>query len=150
MGYYMRFLVTDDKPVDLNRLQQHLRTIDSEYKIESARTEDGIEGLISCKDSPIGELALNQAGELFMEEIAELAEEVPFGFSLSRMKVRTALRGARAILAVRVLYGNSETEETLSLIDPVWSWMFANHEGLLYADAEGWYDSRGKLILPCS
>ncbi len=84
---------------------------------------------------------------LFEEERDELIELVEGGDDApTRGRVVSTLRIARAIVAVQVLFGDGDTDETLDRLVPLWTWLQANRRGLIQADGEGYYDGP-KLIL---
>jgi hypothetical protein len=83
---------------------------------------------------------------LFDDERAELIESADQGEGPGKAAVLETLRDARIILAVQVLFGNGDPEETLDALDPLWSWLQENRQGLLQADGEGYYDANGLIL----
>jgi len=94
-----------------------------------------------------GQVEINRIGDdLFNEEIEELREFVEDAEGKDKKKVTKCLRKARCIVTVQVLFQYRDTETTLSKINTLWQWLFANRKGLLQADGEGYYDLN-ELIL---
>jgi hypothetical protein len=139
VGYYMRYILTDDRSITLEELDVALKAVDSAYAIK--------EGELCHGPELYGEIELNHSGEeLFEEEIKELQEFVNDDDSDNRDRVLRVLRAAKAILAIRVLWQGRETEPTLEKIDPLWTWLMANRDGLLQADGDGYYDRTGLVL----
>ena len=76
MGYYMRFIVTDEKDVSLGPLESALKQIDPAYLIDRDEEADS-EGLLKWRDAVYGQIEVNRPGDgLFDGEIEELKEFV--------------------------------------------------------------------------
>ncbi len=144
MGYYMRYIVADERPVAVGDIRTAFAGAGAGYEIEG---EDG-EATITHAGQAIGEVTVNVPGDgLFDEELEELVEFAREGDDQSAAAgVVKVLRAARAIVAVRVLFGDREADRTLDLLAPIWTWLQVNREGLIQADGEGYYDGQ-ELIL---
>lgn len=143
MSYFMRFLLTDAKPVSTAELESALKREDPSYAI-------GPEGDLLYGEELLGQVTLNAPGDgLFEEELGELLEEVSeCGAERAAVdRVKAALSTATATVAVQVLFQERDTEETLSRIDPLWAYLFAQRRGLLQTDGEGYYDAEGEVLL---
>ena len=144
MGYYMRFFQTDDSPIMLGEIEAGLREVDVAYTIERDMPDSPI-GLLKYQDDLYGEMELNRRGEgLADEEIDEFRERLEARDEDSTGRVLRVLNECRCIVVIRVLFKGFDN---LERIDPVWDWLFLHKEGLVQADAEGFYDE-GSLILP--
>lgn len=138
MGYYMRYIVADERAVTLQDVQSALAGASGGYELDGEETE----ATISYRGHRVGHLTLNVPGDgLFDEERDELLEFAAGGDGTGKRRVMDTLRAARAIVAVQVLFGDGDTERTLEAIDPIWRWLHANRRGLLQADGEGYYDA---------
>ena len=147
MGYYMRYIVTDEKEISLAMLESALQQLDSAYQIERDEPADD-EGLLKHGEGVYGQIEINRPGDgIFDGELEELAEFVNAAPGENQSRVLEVLHQARAILAIRVVHETREIEETLTKIDSLWAWLFANRKGLMQAGGEGYYDASG-LILP--
>ncbi len=147
MGFYMRFFVTDTEPVTLGVLDSALRQVDSEYALTDRVSDRGEFGLLRYADEPFGEVDINAPGDgVFEEEIAEFLEFIEDTSGAGKARVQEALNNSRATVAIKVLFFERETEETLKRIDPVWNWLFANREGILQVDREGFYDQDALIL----
>jgi hypothetical protein len=142
MGYYLRYLITDDRAISLEQIHRGLERIDSAYSI----TPDGD---LKYGIDVYGEIELNSPSDgLFDEEIAEFKDELGFmPQSVAKTKVVDILNRTNTIVAVRVLWGGRPTEQTLVRLSPLWAWLFANYEGVLYADVEGYYGADKPLLV---
>ncbi len=144
MSYYMRFIVTDEKPINLTLLQEILRTADREYGLD--RDEDPLSEVANLMyDGEIlGEIEINRPdSEIFDEERIELQEAVHESACMEHKQVLDTLNQAQAIIALRVLWQGRKSEATLERIDPLWKWLFDNRDGLLQVDGEGYYNKSG-------
>ena len=147
MGYYMRFVVTDDRKITLPEIADALRGIDVSYSLS---IDDGAArpsaDLIFGGDL-YAELEINTSGDgLFEDELAEFKEFAEDAGAGDKTRVLNVLESAKSILAVRVLFGERDVEVTMENLDPLWEWLFANRDGLLQADGEGYYDASGLVL----
>lgn len=147
MGYYLRFIVTDDRQVDLSLLEGALKTVDSSYQIADRYSGPTETGNLVGGGELYGQVEINRPGDgLFEEELEELKEEAEEGRGRGREAVPQALKTARALVAIQVLWQDRETDATLERIDPLWHWLFANRKGLPEADREGYHDQSGHIL----
>lgn len=124
MGYYMRYIVTDDQPLLLGDLDAALKSIDPNYAITNGDFHYG--------SDLYGEIEINPRGEeLCDEELSELEEFAEDSEGAHKQRVIDTLCGAKAILAVRVLWQGRESEPTLKKNHPLWEWLFSNRQGLM-------------------
>ncbi|SRR5258706_10478945 len=145
MGYYMRYIVSDEQPIALNELKNFLKQLDGRYKFEGDDGESIADVIYA--DEPYGQIEINVPGDgLFEEEIGELVEFVEDVEGPNKQRVLGALRGAKSIFCIQVLFGGREANETLTKLDPIWNWCFQNKEGLLQAGGEGYYDKTGLIL----
>jgi hypothetical protein len=147
MGYFMRFIVTDEKKVSLTELESALKESNENYRIESDEGDDTYGELMSGEDI-YGQIEINIPDDgLFDEEIGELIEFLEDAEGENKTIVLETLNNARSIFCIQVLnQGRSSDEDTLSKIDPIWKWFFRNRKGLMQADAEGYYDALGLIL----
>lgn len=141
VGYYLRFLCEDDKPLSPGEIISGLRDTDPGFTLDE-------DGSLSRGSALLAHIDVSQAGDgLFDDELGELREEAGRGAAASTVTRR--LGTVSAILTARVLWQDRETEETLDLLSPLWDWLLAHRRGLIHADGEGFYDGQD-LILPAS
>ncbi len=146
MGYYMRFFTADPKPSSIDALAGRLRSRSPSWKLESevARRPSA---KICLGEELLGELEVNRPGDgLFEEEIEELLEFIDADSRGDRERVAKLLARATAAYVVRVLWQGREAEDTLAALDGFWEVLFELHDGLLQADAEGYYDAEGRIL----
>ena len=145
MGYYMRFISTDQRQITVPELRDALVAADSGYDIE---IDDSVVTIRHSGDT-IAQLEINVPGDgLFEEERDELVEFVTDapGEQDEKARVLDALARLRTIVAAQVLFGTGNTDDTLLLLDPLWTWLLQNRNGLLQADGEGYYDADGLVV----
>jgi hypothetical protein len=123
----------------LPAIEKGLKGFDPSYSIEDDHLKLG--------NAVYGAIEINAPGDgLFDEEIEWMLEEVEESEGEGKTKVKRALEQAKAIVALQVLWQGRGTEETMEKLEPLWEWLFANRQGLLQADAEGYYDSSGLIL----
>src|SRR4051794_16027549 len=138
MGYYMRFISTDEEGVTLSQLDSALKQSSLDYSIERDESED-VEGLIFHGQEEYAQIEINVPGDgLFEEEIEELIDFANDTNGPRKAEVSDVLKRAHTIVAVQVLFQERSTEETLSKLDPLWTWLLENRKGLMQAGGEGY------------
>ena len=145
MGYYMRFVSTDTRPVTATELRDALIAAGAGYEV---LTDDTVATILH-DGATIAHVEINVPGDgLFDQEREELTEFVTDcdGDGPSKARVLAALRDAQTIVAAQVLYGTGDAEATLASLDPLWTWRFRNRRGLLQAGGEGYYDAEGIVL----
>ena len=145
MGYYMRFVSTDQRVITAPELRDALVAADDGYELE---VDDSFVA-ISHSGAPIAQVEINVPGDgLFEQERDELVQFVTdaSGERDAKARVVDALTRVRTIVAVQVLFGTGDTDETLNRLAPLWTWLLRNRDGLLQADGEGYYDASGLVL----
>ena len=143
MGYYLRYIVSDERPISLQDIRTAFAETGSGYEVEGEETE----ATIAYQGRPIGHLTLNVPGDgLFDSERDELVEFAQDGDESTRARVISTLLAARSIVAVQVLFGDGDTDQTLDGLGPLWTWLQANRRGLVQADGEGYYDGQDLIL----
>jgi hypothetical protein len=143
MGHHLRFLVTDAEPVDLTDLGAALRTAGRAYKSQF----DESSGTVSRSGALFAtfEVSTPEDGQ-FEETLGVLEEAAADGSGRGEAKVADALATAQAIVTVHVLEATSGSDPALAVLEPVWEWLFTNHDGLMQSDGEGYFDRRGLIF----
>lgn len=137
MGYYLRFLSEDDRPLALGEMTSGLQ--DSGFWI-------GEGGTLYRGDDLLAQLEVSQLGDgLFEAERDELRREAERGGGAAG-PVLARLGPLTEILAVQVLWQERTAEQVLDLLGPLWDWLLVNRRGLIHAGGEGFYDGQ-ELIL---
>lgn len=143
MGHTMRFLVTDGDPVDLTDLGTAFRTAGRTYK----STFDESSGSVTRNGAPFASFEVSTPDDDQFEEILSVLEELAAdGSGRGEAKVADALATTQAIVTVQVQGATDASDTSLSVLEPVWEWLFTNHEGLMQSDGEGYYDRRGLIF----
>jgi|SRR6185369_10142551 len=139
----MRYIVDDERPITVDDVRRAFAVEDEDYVVDGKDPEAGV----ALDGRMIAHVTMNIPGDgLFDEERAELSEAAESGEGPGKATVLETLASARAILAVQVLFGNSDPDETLEALTPLWSWLQDNRRGLLQADDEGYYDADGLIL----
>lgn len=142
----MRYIIDDSRAISLDLIECALKEVDSAYHLAARDDEKEFADLMLGSDV-YGELEINRRGsELMDEELEELTAEIEGEEGESRERVTSLLRTAKGMVVVRVLSQGRTSEGTLDKIDPLWNWLFRDYRGLLYADAEGYYDANGEVL----
>jgi hypothetical protein len=137
MGYYLRFLSDDDRPLALGEIMPGLR--DAGFRL----AEDGS---LYRGDELLAHLEVSKAGDgLFEAERDELRQDAGRGGAAADA-VLARLGSVTAILAASVLWQERTAEQTLDLLGPLWEWLLANRRGLIHADGEGFYDGPDLIL----
>ena len=146
MGYYMRYIVNEDKGISLNMIETALRRKDPNYSLANqAPAQEYAELLLGTEI--YGALEINRRGsELMNEELEELLEDIDNAEVGDRQRVQHLLQNAHCTIALQVLWQGRGLEATLEKIDPLWEWLFEQYQGLLQADGEGYYDINGQIL----
>lgn len=112
MGYYMRYISIDPRPLELGELGRVLAKQDSAYQL----TLNENEGILHYADSGIGRLELNLPGDgIFDEELADLRESPrmpmgPHNRPCRRCSPRRLRRCATMIASTRGIPGRAADE----------------------------------------
>jgi hypothetical protein len=146
MGYYIRFIVYNEKDITLDAIEDGLKDIDSKFNLaewdrecEYAEMRHG--------DDLYGELEICRLDQDDVdEEIEELMEEVEDEMVGDKDKVIHLLRKAKAMLVIRILWQDRDAETTIHTIAPLWDWLFDNYQGLLQIDGEGYFDKDRQVL----
>ena len=144
MGYYLRYIVTDTKPLTLDIIEAALRGMDPAYAITERTNPDSEYGVITYSNELFGAIELNVPGDrLFADEILEFRESFDDHSEIDVRAVLEALDNARMIVAVQAVWGEREAEAVLVRLDPLWDWLKLNYTGIMHADGEGFYTQDG-------
>ena len=146
MSYYMRYLIDDDKKIDLEVIETALKRSNPDYKLESKDAEAETATLM-LGTALYGQVEINRRGsELLDEELEELLECIEDAEGSGADSVKQVLQDCCSMVALQVLWQGRDTESTLAKIDPLWKWLFSEYRGLLQADGEGFYNADGQML----
>lgn len=139
----MRYIVVDQEPITVEDVHRAFAVEEEDYVVDGEDSEAGV----ALGGQILAHVTINVPGDgSFDDERAQLIESAKEGEGPGKAAVLEALSNARTILAVQVLFGDRETDETLDALDPLWSWLQDNRRGLLQADGEGYYDTSGLIL----
>ncbi len=143
MGYYMRYFVTDERPVRVTDFVDSFVAAGQGARLIGEATD----GEVQLGDRAIAQVTVNMPGDgLFEEECAEFIEMVEDSDNEAAPRVVAALQTSTCVVAVQLLFGNLDTDEVLDALEPLWDWLHTHRRGLMQADGEGFYDNH-ELIL---
>lgn len=147
MGYYMRFFDTSNSPLTIKAIENGLKTYDAAYRLDIPAVAAIPQADVYLGDELYGEIELQQSGDgLFEDEIQQWRGSLEDSDGDHRERVRDVVHGTKQIVCVRVLSQGRDSETTLRGLEPLWAWLFANREGLLHADGEGFYDENDLIL----
>ena len=148
MGYFIRFIQTDDEPTTLPMLADALRAVDPLYSIDDIAAVGGDEetGILRYAGVDYAALEIDRGGELLTDERQELLDDIASSRKRRKKDVAAILNGATLFLVAQVLWADRDTDATLAKFAPLWEWLLTNRHGLVQADGEGYYDSNGKVL----
>jgi hypothetical protein len=135
----MRFVVTSPVVVPLEDIGRILTESDSDYSLEDGILKYAGEPYASVEVSPVD-------SEIFSSEIQSLKEALENYEDDAAGWVVTILDSATNLIAIEILFGERELDETLERIEPVLESLFETYEGLLQVDGEGYYDDSGIIL----
>jgi hypothetical protein len=139
----MRYIAIDERPLTVDDVRRAFAAEEEDYAVDGA----GAQAELGLDGRTIAQLTINVPGDgLFDDERSELLESADEGAGPGKALVLETLHSARTILAVQVLFGEADSEETLDALAPLWSWLQDNRRGLLQADGEGYYDADGLIL----
>lgn len=147
MGYYMRYLLTTDAKLTLDELETALKQVDTKYQIRRDPILP-LFGTLLLGKYICGELEINFPGDedgIFEEDIEEMRDLITESGQDSETKVRDVLDKTTCIIALNAVWQGNDPDVTLDKMEPLWSWLFDHHLGLLQADSEGFFE-RDTLI----
>ena len=145
MGYYMRYIAADERPLSLAAISEALSLINPRYLMRPTDLDDLVEVLYD--DKLYGQSEINRPGdELFEDDISAFIEMIGEASTSEERLVMMTLTAATQIIAVEMFWQGTDSEATFALFDPLWDWLFANRRGILQADTEGFYNAEGLLV----
>jgi len=145
MGYYMRYISADERPLSLAQIGEVLVAIDPRYVIRPTDLDELVE--VVYDDKLYGQIEINAPGDdLFEDDISAFMEMLGAPTSQEERLVTATLTAATEIIAVEMFWEGTASEATFALFDPLWDWLFANRRGILQADTEGFYSADGLLV----
>ena len=145
MGYYMRYIAADERPLNLGLIGETLRSIDPRYVLRATDLDELVEVLYD--GTLYGQIEINAPGdELFEDDISAFMEMVGTATTQEERLVTATLTAATQIVAVEMFWEGTASEGTFAKFDPLWDWLFANRRGILQADTEGFYSADGLLV----
>lgn len=145
MGYFMRFIQTDSPPLDFATIGDALTGIDSRYALRATDLDDLVE--VVYDGTLYGQIELNPHGdEMFEDDISAFVDMLGQPSTPEETTVAAALQSATQIIAVEMFWEGTNSEATFERFDPLWTWLFKHHQGILQADSEGFYGPDGLLV----
>lgn len=145
MGYFMRFILGDPRTLDFATIGEVLTSIDPRYVMRPTDLDDLVE--VVYDGTLYGQIEIDSHGdELFEDDISAFTEMLGPATTHEEIVVANALKAATQIVAVEMFWEGTNGEATFEKFDPLWDWLFANRQGILQADTEGFYNAEGLLV----
>lgn len=145
MGYYMRFIINDAKPVHFSEMAQALQAVDAAYQIRVTDIETTAEFFHG--ETLLGLIDINYPDDgIFEDDIAELTDLINDIDNPHYERIMSTFKSSTAMVAIEAFWQGQDSEATLQKIDPLWDWLFQTHSGLLQADYEGIYAASELLL----
>lgn len=147
MGYFMRFFVLDDRPVTFEAMAAALHEVDAAYTlVMDAQLDDFAE--LRYDGVLLAEVEIDAADdEILTEDRDELKTLLAHSQAANKTRVLEVLDAAKGAVVVEAHWQGTDSDPVLSKIDVLWDWLFAEYDGLLQMDGEGFWDDQD-LILP--
>lgn len=145
MGYYLRYITTNQQAITLPVIAAALQALDPAYTLAGDQVDD-IADLLHG-ETFCGVLEINRPGDdIFEDDLREFRDMVGTGETEAERRVLAVLANAQAMVAVEAIWQGTDSESALGRLDPLWDWLFAHHTGLLQADNEGFYDADDLIL----
>jgi hypothetical protein len=145
MGYLMRYFITDERAITMDAVESALQAVDPAYAIANVEVDDL--GDLLHGNQRLAIIEINRPDDdIFEDDLAEFMDVVGQGNQAGEIQVREVLSTAHALVVIEAFWEGEDAESTLSKIDPLWDWLFANYAGLSQADSEGFYDQSGLIL----
>jgi hypothetical protein len=141
VGFYMRFVLINENKTTFRQIARGLKKLDPKYCFEG-------EEYFIYDNELYGQVEINRPDDSFFDDDISLLKERVFSYSyhLNAARILSVLEQAIAIFFVNVVWSGSDTEDTLDKFEPLWEWFFANREGILFVDENGFYGKDGILL----
>ena len=142
MGYYLRFISTNEKKTTLLQIARGLKKFDPKYSFADGEwfVYDGVD---------YAHIEINRPDdEIFEDEIEFLKGRLDRPDSEGAKQVVKTLNQATCIFFFQVFLGvrnDQEIDEMFKVFDPLWNWFYANREGILHMENNGFYDKSGLI-----
>lgn len=145
MGYYMRYIMADERDITLADIEHALQAVDTAYALEPDQVPDIADVMYGGRQ--YAQIEINHPDEeIFEDDINEFKDLVGAGDDPNAALILNTLENATAIIAVEIFWETGQAEESLARIDPLWDWLFAARKGIAQADGEGFYDASGLIL----
>lgn len=143
MSYLMRFILTDGEPPSLDELETVVRLRHPEAVIVQ-EIDDGDSGDLLVGDVPYAVIERSPRHDpLCEEDLDELREELIKQDDQNRTVALDVIDRATGMIVVQVLRAGHEDPQPLAVL---WDWLFAERQGLLQVDLEGFFDRDRRII----
>lgn len=147
MGYYMRFIASDQGDVSFDQIETMLVSVDVHYTLQRSQFEFEQVADVFYGGVVIGQIEINRVDEeIFEDDVSAFRDMIGEPASNEEHSVLAILDRARFMVVVEALWKGTDAENILTKFDPLWAWLFENRIGVLQADNEGFYDANGLLV----
>ncbi len=148
MGVYCRYFVTDARDVSLADIATALKNIDRRFVVEGLDEGEDATHPLYFNWQLYGNLETYRPGKgPFEEEVNDFIELLTESSAKGKGKAIEGLKRARCTVRVQLLYAGRGLTATFQGLQPLWSWLIENREGMLQADELGFYEGKNVLVM---
>ncbi len=145
MGYYFRYLLQTEHNLQLSDIEKGLKRHNNNYSIQQSEVKD--QGDLLYDDKVIAHIEINHPTEdIFKEDIEELSDTIGTPQTTIEHKILDQIHSTNLLIAIEAIWSGTQRNTTLDKLDPLWTWLFDNHPGILQADGEGFYTREGLIL----
>lgn len=148
MPNFMRYVAIEDSRLSLRTVERGLTQHDDRYRLVVSETGQVPQADIKYDGGDLCSLWILRPDQVdyksdlsHMKKALESVEDCQ-----ERKHVSKILDHARAIIKIRVFWGEREVEELTDLLDPLYGFCYQHWEGLLQSDDDGWHDPFGLVL----
>ena len=137
MSYYIRYVLTDDKPVTLPELEAGMQEANPNYAIDG--------DVVVLEDDDYGLVEVNATGDGIFEGDVELLRDFA-DEKENKDALLTILQNAKSMVTVQPIWQGKDEDVTLDALDPLWQWLYTNRSGLLVYEGGNFTSESGEVI----
>jgi len=137
MSYYIRYATTDNCTPTLEELGKGLTAADPRYEIDG--------DVIVFDDEDYGLIEINKLGDGTFEDDIDLLQSFA-AEKKNKQSLLAVLHGCKSMVTVQPIWEDRDEDATLSVLKPLWNWLYANHPGLLIGEGGDFITENDELI----
>jgi hypothetical protein len=134
MSFYTRYVVTDERPIQLDDLEAALRIAHPDYAIE--------QGLLRLGSREIGLIDISVRGDPICDGDLELLVRQADNNNPRHAAIASQIEQARSLVCVQRLASMDDKAE--DFLVPLWDWLLHHRSGVLASEGGGFVVGRGQ------